>query len=615
MTTTASSDSLSDVPTLEEIEASVAKHRDLLPIATGRRATVYMLRAAAKRPAATIAALVPAVIWAISTASIPRLIGQIVDVVTSGQGVDGVLWMAGAIGAVGIIGGITGALCWGQIAVLGQTILAQMREDVIDRALNLPNGTMEKAGIGDALSRVADDVDVASRTINQVVPNLITTVLTVIFVFAGIASVDWRMLIAGLLVLPIYVWALRWYLPRSSRLYRQERVALGNRAQALLSSIQGAPTVHAYAIEDRQVGRVSHFSRIAYGLSLQLSELVAKVTAFFNKAEMLGIVLVLIAGYFLVGWKEISVGQATAGGLYFVSLFWPLAFLIFMADSLQSAGASLTRMIGVIDTIPPTDRARTQAYKTPRDSSITVRGVSHAYLTDADGVERTVLQPLDLSIAPGQTVAFVGTSGAGKSTLAAIISGTLRPTHGEVLWGGVPLGEMDIAVQRSYGSIISQDTHVFKGTLAEDLRLVNPEASDEDLWRALRTVQADGWVAALPDSINTLVGEKGHRLTPEQAQHLALARIVLQDPRILVMDEATADEGSFGARVLEQGALAASAGRTTLIVAHRLSQAARADRICVMENGRLIEQGTHRELLDLNGQYATLWSAWSTETH
>lgn len=205
----------------------------------------------------------------------------------------------------------------------------------------------------------------------------------------------------------------------------------------------------------------------------------------------------------------------------------------------------------------------------------------------------------------------MGASGAGKSTLAAIITGTLAPRHGRVLHGGADLAHADLEAVRTHASIVSQDVHVFRGTLAADLRLAREDASDEEPRAALTRVGALGWVEAPPQGLATEVGEKGERLTPEQAQRLALARVVLQDPAVLVMDEATADEGSSGARALERATVEVARGRTTVIVAHRLSQARLADRILVMDDGRVVEQGTHEELVGLGGAYAGLWAAWS----
>uniref|UniRef100_UPI00117FD5F3 ATP-binding cassette domain-containing protein n=1 Tax=Streptomyces sp. rh207 TaxID=2034269 RepID=UPI00117FD5F3 len=236
--------------------------------------------------------------------------------------------------------------------------------------------------------------------------------------------------------------------------------------------------------------------------------------------------------------------------------------------------------------------------RTAPGAAVAVDAVSHAY-----GPGRPVLHEVSLTLRPGEHVALVGTSGAGKSTLARIVAGVQQPTAGTVT---APAGAGEPSVV-----LVTQEVHVFTGSLAEDLRLARPDATDAELRGALSTVHALDWAEALPDGLDTVVGEGGHRLDPARAQQLALARLVLADPALAVLDEATAEAGSAGARVLERSAEAALSGRTALIVAHRLTQAVAADRVVVLEAGRVVESGPHDELRDADGPYAALWRAWS----
>ena len=585
------------------------EHAQLLPIASGGQAARFMLARLSEHRWFTAVTLLITIGSAVAAAILPRLIGEAVDVVDS-EGTSRAVWaLGGQIVAVGAVQAVLMAVGWTMISSLGQRILAGMREDVIDRALDLPAQSMEQTGIGDALSRVADDVDVAARAVNNLVPNLIQLGFLVVVTLAGMATLSPYLLLMVVVIVPLYVLAARWYLRRTAPLYRKERVAMGARAQGLLSAIHGIPTVNAYGIERRETRHVAVLSETAAVLNMRVMSLVGKMVALINIPESIALLSVMVIGFAMVHQAGAPLGLVTAAAIYLVSLFWPMLAFIFNLDDVQSAGASLSRMVGVITSIDP---AASPGPQVPQDASIRLEQVSHSYTTDEDGQERVVLHPIDLDIAAGETVALVGASGAGKSTLASIITGTLTPRHGRVLHGGADLARADIEAVRSHASIVSQDVHVFRGTLAEDLKLARPLATEEELWAALRTVEADVWAERLPKGLETEVGEKGERLSAEQSQQLALARIALQDPAVLVLDEATADEGSSGARVLERAALAVAAGRTTVIVAHRLSQAKEADRILVMAEGRVVEQGPHEHLVALDGVYARLWEAWSS---
>ena len=598
-------DVLGDDSTARE---QLAEHAQLLPIADARTSLRFMGARLREHWLSTLATLLITVAGAVAAAILPRLIGSAVDVVAE-DGTSAQVWtLGGQILAVGLLQAVLMALGWSMISALGQRILAGMREDVIDRALDLPAQTMERTGIGDALSRVADDVDVAARAVNNLVPNLIQLGFLVVITLVGMATLSPWLLLMVAVIVPMYVIAAVMYLRRTAPIYRRERIAMGARAQGLLSAIHGIPTVHAYGIERRETRHVAVLSETASLLNMRVMYLVGRLVVGLNVPENLALAMVLLLGFVMVQVGGAPVGLVAAAGVYLVTLFWPMMAVIFDLDEVQSALASLARMVGVITSIDP---AASPGTERPADASIRLEQVSHAYTTDEDGNARIILHPLDLEIAPGETVSLVGASGAGKSTLAAILAGTLEPRHGRVLHGGADLAHADLEAVRSHASIVSQDVHVFRGTLREDLQLAAPRADDHALRAALRRVDALAWVDRLPKGLDTEVGEKGARLTAEQSQQLALARVVLQDPSVLILDEATADEGSSGARVLERAALEVARGRTTIIVAHRLSQAKVADRILVMADGSVVEEGSHEELVALGGDYARLWEAWS----
>ncbi|MFI7118875.1 ABC transporter ATP-binding protein [Amycolatopsis sp. NPDC049868] len=577
--------------------------RELLPTADGKRIRAVLgelLRTSKARAAGALTMLVGATAIGLLTA---RLLGHIVDLVIEKRPATELATPVVALVLVAVAQAIATALGVSLTAKLGETLLAELRERFVDRALGLPLEQVERAGSGDLTARVTNDVTVVARAVREALPELGRSVLTIVLTLGALAVLDWRFLLAALLAAPIQLHTVRWYVRNAVPLYAKQRIATGSQQQQLLDTIGGAKTVRAFRLADAHVERVRQRSEGAMDLMLRGVRLMTKFFARLNLAEFIGLSAVLAAGFLLVGADAVTVGAATAAALYFHSLFGPINTALALVDDAQAAAASLARLIGVADLPAPREPERPSR---PVDASVKAAGISHSYV---DG--HPVLRDVDLDLSPGERVALVGASGAGKTTLAKLIAGIHTPASGTVSVGGIPLDELGPSATRRAVALISQEVHVFAGSLADDLRLARPAASDADLLAALEKVGARGWAEALGEGLSTIVGEGGHQLTVTQAQQLALARLVLADPPIAILDEATAEAGSAGAKTLEAAAAAALEGRTGLVVAHRLTQAAASDRVVVLDAGVIVESGTHDELVAAGGQYATLWAAWS----
>lgn len=580
--------------------------RTLLPIASRRdttRLAASLLRSH-RRPLLLSAAAF--VVVGLAGLVAPWVLGRIVDAVTATSGDPSSTVLRGAllIAAASVVAGIGTSLSVTHLARAGEPALADLRARALDRALHLDSIRLEEAGSGDLLSRMGDDVRSVATSLTQIIPLLIGSLVAVVFTAGGLFALDWRLGLAGLASAPFYALGLRWYLPRSGPYYRRERIAQGERAEALVNGVQGASTLRALSREQAQIDRITRHSQHAMTITLDVFTLLTRFGARTNRSELIGLSLVLGTGFFLVRDELTTVGAVTAAALYFHRLFNPIGALLMIFDDIQSAGASLARLAGVA-LLDPTSVP--DAPSPVRHGTFELTGITHEYVAG-----QPVLSDVTLRILDGERVALVGATGAGKSTLGAVAAGLLVPTRGRVTLGGFPLDALEPAHVRAGIALVTQDVHVFSGTVRENIDLARPDAADEQVRDALRTVRALGWVDALPDGLATVVGDHGHPLTAAQAQQLALARVVLHDPVVAVFDEATAEAGSSGARVLEEAAVAVTRGRTSLVVAHRLTQAQSADRVVVMHEGRIVEEGTHDDLVAAGGRYADLWAAWSS---
>nr|WP_202534336.1 MULTISPECIES: ABC transporter ATP-binding protein [unclassified Streptomyces] len=576
--------------------------------ATGSEATRWLAAHCRTVPWLTAATLLTTVAGAALQVLPVLLLGQVVDGVVDGESRTVLVRVGALMVAAVLLGAAATAASTYLIGRLGADLLATLREGAVRAVLGMPSTRLEQVGRGDVLSRVGDDVAVLSRGIRSAIPTVFSAGVLVAIATVGMFGLDWRLGLAGAAALPAYALALRWYLPRSAPLYRKQRAAQADRAQALISGLNGIDTVRAYRLEGAFREKVTTESWRVRDLGVEVFRFFGRFVGRENRAEFIGLVLILLVGYALLEGDAATLGEVAAAPLMFHRLFTPLGAIMFTFDEAQKSGASLTRLVGVLgeDTEERLvgDPGVTPAQDVPY--RVAVEGLTYRY----PGSEEPVLRDVSLTIPAGGSLALVGATGAGKSTLAALIAGIGTPQSGSVRIGTTDLADVDEAGARALVSILTQETHVFSGPLADDLRLSAPGASEAQLLDALRTVGAADWVEALPEGLHTEVGEGGERLDVTKVAQIALARLVLARSPVVVLDESTAEAGSEGAAELERAVLAACAGRTTLFVAHRLTQAMAADRIAVLDAGRVVEQGSHQELVALGGRYARLWRAW-----
>lgn len=578
------------------------QHQRTLPIAS--RATVIAETRHLWRHHRTEFTLVAVwhVLAALTGLAGPWAIGQIVAEVSSGRADLGTVNRFVAVLGVGLL--LQTALTWwGRRAalILSERIFDRLRTDFMNRSLALPLSTVERAGTGDLLARTTHDVAAVEYVIRSGIPALTVAVVSV--VVAGVAAVLTAPLVAAVIVLAplVHWWPTRWYLTRAGEGYLWEHASYAAVNGVASETIEGASTIDALGL---QAAREARFlaaidegrSAERYTMGLRL-----RWIPWLDIGLFLPIAVALLWGGWLSWQGLVSIGALTTVVLYLQQLLDPIAEVIGWLDEIQYASTSASRILGVAEV--PSDRQATGAL--PASEVIEARDVRYGYRTNHD-----VLHGVSLTLIPGERLAIVGPSGAGKSTLGRLLAGIDAPTQGAVECGRVPLVDLNLAVLRGEVALVSQEHHIFVGTLAENLRLPTPEATETELLAALAAVDALEWVTALPEGVDTVIGSGGHPLTEPQAQQVALARVVLADPHTVVLDEATSLLDPRAARHLERSLGAVLEGRTVVAIAHRLMTAHDADRVCVIEAGHITELGSHTELLAANGAYAALWRSW-----
>jgi len=488
---------------------------------------------------------------------------------------------------------------------LGETIFATLREEFLASVLALPLIDVERAGTGDLLSRTTNDVEALSRTVRFALPEWMVAILQAVLTLVAMLLISPLASIGAVVSIPFLVFSTRTYLKFAPPGYRRERMSYATMSGTISETAEGARTIDAHQLSSRQSRRIegdineSYFSEI-YTLLLRMNWFPTVESAF-----ALAVATTLAWSGWLALHHHLSIGAATTLTLYVVQVNDPLDRIIMWLDELQIGQTSLARLVGVSVV---TDNRPTKGPE-PTSEVIVMDDVHYSYRAGRD-----VLKGISLTVRPGERLAIVGPSGAGKSTIGRLLAGIDAPRQGSVTVGGFALAGLPLDTLRRHVALVTQEHHIFIGSLRENLSLAKPDATSEEIENCLASVDALEWAEALPQGLETELGTTGFSLTPAQAQQLALARLVLSNPHTLVLDEATALLDPRAARHLERSMSAVMSGRTVIAIAHRLHTAHDADRVCVVVDGAIAELGTHDELVALNGQYASLWRSWRNES-
>ena len=534
----------------------------------------------------------------------PFLLGRFIDEVAAGTTLERVDTLALILVAAVVVQAVVTRFAQRLSMIFGERVFAELREEFMDTVTRLPLSTVEKAGTGDLVARTTNDVNKLQHAVRFGVPRVLVCVVTIGLTLIASFLTD-PVVALGLLVgVPIIWAATRWYLRRATPGYLRESAAYATLNGTITEAVEGARTTDVLWLGSRVRRRLRRdlseaFAAESYTLGLRL-----RLIPSLDTAVAIAPIAVVLWGAWLASQDLTSVGTVATVALYAHQMGGPVFDLVFWLDELQVATVALARVVGVGLVGPD----RVASGEVPASEEVHAHEVRYAYREGQD-----VLHGISVDLRPGERLAVVGPSGAGKSTLGRMLAGIHPPTGGSVTVGDVPLVDLPLEDLRGHVALVTQEHHVFVGTLADNLRLADTDAPDDALWRALDAVDARAWADGLSAGLATEIGSGGYTLSPAQAQQVALARLVLLDPHTLVLDEATSLLDPRAARHLERSLDAVLTGRTVVAIAHRLHTAHDADRVAVVDGGRIAEIGPHDELVAAGGGYARLWHSWQHE--
>ncbi|WCO68505.1 ABC transporter ATP-binding protein [Iamia majanohamensis] len=513
----------------------------------------------------------------------------------------------GAYVAVAMVGFFVNRAQIVVISQVGEGFLRDMRNRVFDHLmrLSMPFYDREKAGV--VVSRMTSDIDSMQELVQQGLLQFVSSILLIVLTLVLLALTSWELLLVVAIPMPFVILASIRFQRDSNQAYLTVRDRIGLMLSHLQEGLSGVRVIQAYGRETVETDRFAHRNKTLYRAHMRSVWIQAWYLPVIELAGTGATALVVFVGGRLVIEDSLTVGTVALFVLSLSNLFDPVQQLSQLFNQVQSGGAGLKKLYELLDTDVDVPEAP-DAVALPAAGAIAVAGVGFAYRPDLD----PVLRDVDLTVATGERLALVGPTGAGKSTLAKLVARYYDPTDGTVSFGGVDLRRATSDSLRQRIAVVPQEGFLFNGTIRDNVRVARAEASDEEVEAALDALGVRDRFEALPEGLETEVRERGSRLSAGEKQLVSMARAALADPTVLVLDEATSSLDPGTEAVVEDAVERLMEGRTTIVIAHRLSTAARADRVGVVDDGRLVELGSHDELLALEGgRYRALYAAWT----
>ena len=558
----------------------------------------------------------------------PWLLRILIDQGIAPKRGDVVIGVAAAVAGLAILGaGLSVAERWLSSRV-GEGLILDLRTAVFDHVQRMPLAFFSRARTGALVQRLNGDVLGAQQAFTSTLQNVVSNTLSVVFVLAAMFSMSWQLTALSLVLVPAFVLPARFFGRRISAITRESYELNADASQFMQErfNVAGAHLAKVFGDPERESAAYRAQARRVRDIGVRLAMNASWFRIGLTTVAAVGVAIV----YGLGGWQavqgQLTVGVVVALASYLTRLYGPLTAMSNVQVDVMTALVSFDRVLEVLDMVPTVaerpDAVDLRAAVAARGAGVELAGVGFRYpsahevsLASLEAVAALrsdppadTLHDISFAVPAGSMVALVGPSGAGKTTISQLVTRMYDPTRGAVRIAGLDLRDVTAASLRATVGVVSQEAHLFHDSIRANLLFARPEATDDELRVALEEAQIWDLVAGLPEGLDTVVGDRGYRLSGGERQRLAIARLLLKAPDVVVLDEATAHLDSESEAAVQAALDAALAGRTSLVIAHRLSTIRAADRIVVIDDGRVVEQGTHDELLAAGGLYADLYT-------